>query len=83
MKFQRIEKNTKRPQCAHCRRTIVPGQVGAFHELGREHPVTDRVVWFHGKCLTELAMSCPPDNDKQAFLDLRDRIAAEGVAFPT
>lgn len=82
MKFRRIEWNMKRPQCAHCRRSILPGQVGACQELGPQHPITHRIIWYHGTCLTELAALCPPDTDKQAFYDLRDRIATTGVAFP-
>lgn len=82
MKFRRIEKDMRRPQCAHCHRAIKPGQVGAYQELGPQHPITNRILWFHGRCLTDLAQYCPPDNDEQAFRDLRDRIATAGVAFP-
>jgi hypothetical protein len=82
MKFRRIERDMKRPQCAHCHRTITPGQVGAYQELGPQHPITHRTLWFHGKCLVEQAELCPSDHDRQAFNDLRDQIAAAGVAFP-
>lgn len=82
MQFRRIEADMKRPQCAECHKAIKPGQVGAFQKLGPQHPITGRVIWWHGNCLRTLALDCPIDNDLQAFNDLRDRIAVTGMAFP-
>lgn len=87
MNYQRIESGAKKPKCASCHRSILRGEIGVFQKLGPQHPITDRVIWWHATCVAELIETCPPDQRRtyryqQDFMALRDRIATAGVAFP-
>lgn len=82
MKWHRITPDERPQSCAHCHKAIRRGQVGTYQNLGPQHPITNRTLWWHARCIRELMTDCPPDNDEQAFNALRDRIAVTGLAFP-
>lgn len=46
--------------------------------------VTDRIFAVHAKCLRELLVGVPADDDDltAGFFDLRDRIEQSGQPFP-
>lgn len=81
MDWKRLEETTGL-LCTQCHRTIRAGQVAVFQNLGPQHPITHRKLWWHAACVNAVMEVCPPDNDQQEFNDLRDRIAATGLAFP-
>lgn len=82
MKWRLIQQQEKTPLCAHCHKTVRRGQVLVSQKLGPQHPITDRVIHFHGSCLRSIVDDLPPDETEQNFHDLRDRIAVTGMAFP-
>lgn len=67
--------------CRHCNHAIRRGQVALVSEMPN-NPITDRKFAVHVTCMRSLVESAPKDQDEEAFLALRERIAVTGRAFP-